>query len=208
MPTLNWIGKEAYRQISALSREPQDIDLVKPVAWMEATAVREADGRETQLPTHKHHLLCDEKSLYPAALETWESMVLQLEMKRPGFKFWYRNPSRPSQDSLGVAYVAGDEVSIVRPDFLFFRESADGSVVVDIVDPHGTHLADALPKLRGLARYAETHPGVYRRIEAVAEAGGKLRVLDLTREDVRKAIAVAKDDAAGLYGGALASGYN
>lgn len=96
---------------------------------------------------------------------------------------------------------------IVRPDFLFFCESADGSLAVDIVDPHGTHLADALPKLRGLARYAETHPGVYRRIESVAEAGGKLRVLDLTREDVRKAIVAAKDDVTRLYGGALASDY-
>jgi hypothetical protein len=132
--------------------------------------------------------------------------VLQAEMRRPGFKFWYRNPGRPSQDSLGVAYVAGDEVSIVRPDFLFFCESADRSVVADIVDPHGTHLADALPKLRGLARYSETHPGVYRRIEAVAEAGGRMRVLDLTRADVRKAVAEA-NDAKSLYEGALAGDY-
>ncbi len=198
--------QDAYRQISALSREAQDIDLVKPVAWIEATAVREADGGETQLPVHKHHLLCDEKGLYPAALETWESKVLQVEMKRPGFKFWYRNPGRPSQDSLGVAYVVGDEVSIVRPDFLFFGESKDGSVVVDIVDPHGTHLADALPKLRGLASYAETHPGIYRRIEAVAEAGGRMRVLDLTRADVRKAVTEGSD-AKSLYEGALAGDY-
>ncbi len=198
--------QEAYRQISALSREAQDIDLVKPVAWMEATAEREADGRETQLPAHKHHLLCDEKGLYPAALKTWELKVLQSEMKRSGFKFWYRNPSRPSQDSLGVAYVAGDEVSIIRPDFLFFCESADRSVVVDIVDPHGTHLADALPKLRGLARYSETHPGVYRRVEVVAEAGGRLRVLDLTRADVRKAVAEA-NDAKSLYESTLAGDY-
>lgn len=198
--------QEAYRQISALSREPQDIDLVKPVAWMEATAVRETDGRETQLPAQKHHLLCDEKGLYPAALEAWESRVLQVEAKRPGFKFWYRNPGLPSQDSLGVAYIAGDEVSIVRPDFLFFCESGDGLVVVDIVDPHGTYLADALPKLQGLARYAETHPGVYRRIEAVAEAVGRFRVLDLTRADVRKVVAEA-NEAKSLYEGALARDY-
>ena len=198
--------QEAYRQISALSREPQDIDLVKPMAWTEATAMRETDGRETQLPLREHHLLCDEKGLYPAALEGWESKVLETETKRTHFKFWYRNPSRPSQDSLGVAYVAGDEVSIVRPDFLFFCESADGSVVANIVDPHGTHLADALPKLRGLARYSETHPGVYRRIESVAEAGGRLRVLDLTRADVRKAVAEA-NDAKSLYEDALAGDY-
>jgi hypothetical protein len=41
----------------------------------------------------------------------------------------------------------------------------------------------------------------------VAKVGGKLRVLDVTREDVRKAIAAARDDVAGLYGGALASDY-
>jgi len=58
-----------------------------------------------------------------------------------------------------------------------------------------------------LARYTVTHPGIYRRIESVAKVGDKLRVLDLTREDVRKAIAVAKDDATSLYGGALASDY-
>lgn len=79
-------------------------------------------------------------------------------------------------------------------------------MVVDIVDPHGTYLADALPKLQGLARYAETHPGVYRRIEAVAEAGGRFRVLDLTRADVRKVVAEA-NEAKSLYEGALARDY-
>ena len=199
--------QEAYRQISALSRESHDIDLARPVSWMEATAAREKDGTETKLPTYPQHLLCDEQGMYPVELNDWEKVVLKAEMQREGFKFWYRNPNRPSQDSLGVSYVEGDETSIVRPDFLFFCESANGSVVVDIVDPHGTHLADALPKLRGLARYAETHPGIYRRIESVAKVGGKLRVLDLTREDVRKAIAAAKDNVASLYGVALASDY-
>src|SRR3954447_5205920 len=33
---------------------------------------------------------------------------------------------------------------------------------------------DALPKLQGVARYAETHPDAFRRIEAVAEVGDKL----------------------------------
>jgi type III restriction enzyme len=43
----------------------------------------------------------------------------------------------------------------LRPDFIFFGTNRDGSVVVDLVDPHGHHLADALPKLRGLADYAD-----------------------------------------------------
>jgi hypothetical protein len=198
--------QEAYRQISAMSREPQDIDLARPVSWMEATAVRESDGKEINLPTYSAHLLCDERGLYPVELKGWEKVVLKTEMKRNGFKFWYRNPSRPTQDSLGIAFVDGDEARIVRPDFLFFVELPDGEVAVDIVDPHGTHLADALPKLKGLAHYAETHVQAYRRIEAVAEIGGKMRALDLTREDVRKSIAVA-EAAAVLYSGSLASDY-
>jgi hypothetical protein len=197
--------QDAYRQIIALSTDPQDVDLVQPVSRFEPTKVREADGSETDIPTHKLHLLCDDQGEYPAQLGTWERQVLEAEMARDGFTFWYRNPDRPSQDSLGIAYEDGDDTKIVRPDFLFFAEQ-DGDVVVDIIDPHGFHLADALPKLKGLASYAETHSEIYRRIEAVAEAGGKLRVLDMTRPDVRQAVTVAtsaealfKDAAAGDY---------
>ena len=79
-------------------------------------------------------------------------------------------------------------------------------MVADLVDPHGVHLADALPKLQGLAAYAETYASAYRRIESVAEAGGKLRVLDLTRADVRQAIKEAAG-AKGLYEGVWAGDY-
>lgn len=198
--------QEIYRQISALSREPQDVDLARPISWMEATSVREADGKETKLPTHKHHLLCDEQGLYPAGMSPSENAVLKAETAREGFKLWYRNPSRPSQDSLGIAYEDGDETKIIRPDFLFFAELPGGSVVVDIVDPHGFHLSDALPKLQGLARYVETHPKTYRRVEAIAEIGSMLRVLDLTKVEVRKAILEAKN-AKALYEGTLAGDY-
>ena len=50
------------------------------------------------------------------------------------------------------------------------------------------------------------HTKAYRRIESVAKVKGKLRILDLTREDLRKSIAGAKD-AAGLFAGPLASDY-
>jgi len=38
-----------------------------------------------------------------------------------------------------------------------------------------------------LAQYAETHSNIYRRIEAVAKIGNKMRLLDLTRANVREA---------------------
>lgn len=59
---------------------------------------------------------------------------------------------------------------------------------MNLVDPHGHHLADALPKLHGLADFAEKFSDEFQRIESVAEIGGKLRVLDLTWRTVRQAV--------------------
>jgi type III restriction enzyme len=198
--------QDAYRQIVALSTQPEDVDLAQPVSRFEPTKAREQNGAETDIPTHKQHLLCDEKGLYPTEFNDWERKVLETEGKRAGFKFWYRNPDRPSQDSLGIAYEDGNDVKIVRPDFLFFSEVAGQGVVADIVDPHGTHLSDSLPRLKGMARYAEQHPKDFRRIEAVAEANGRLRKLDLKDPAVRdglKSAANAKE----LFEGPLGKDY-
>ena len=197
--------KEAYRQIVALSTEAQDVDLARPVSRFEPTWVREKDGTEKEIPTYAQHLLCNEGGFYPSELGSWETPVLATETKRDGFRVWYRNPKRPSQDSLGVAYIRGEETRIVRPDFIFFAEQ-DGKIVADIVDPHGFHLADAVAKLKGLADYAGTHSHFYRRIEAVAKIGSKLRVLDLKRPEVHDAVKVA-NDAEPLYKSALAGDY-
>jgi type III restriction enzyme len=197
--------QESYRQIREMSAEPQDVDLVKPEARFEPTKVRE-NTFETALPTYKNHLLCDARGDYPADLNAWEVEVVETELKRDGARFWYRNPQQPRQSSLGIAYLAGEQYAILRPDFIFFAEEADGTVVADIVDPHGLHLADALPKLQGLALYAEAHAKDYRRIESVAEAASKLRVLDLTKHEVRTAIADAKD-ATSLFNGKLTKDY-
>lgn len=198
--------QDAYRQIIALSTKPQDVDLARPVSRFEPTVVREKDGTESKIPVHPKHLLCGDSGLYPSELMSWERKVLEAESKRDGFRFWYRNPDRASQDSLGIAYEDSEDTKIMRPDFVFFAEQ-DGIVVADIVDPHGFHLADALPKLRGLAAYAAAHEQAYRRIEAIAEVGGRLRVLDMTREDVRAAVAVA-DSASDLYASEIGGDYS
>jgi len=197
--------QESYRLVREMSAEPQDVDLVKPASRFEPTKARLNDV-ETTLPTYKHHLLCDAGGHYPAELNNWEVKVLETEMKRPGFSSWYRNPQQPGQSSLGIAYLSGEQYSIVRPDFIFFVTAADGTLGADLVDPHGLYLADALPKLRGLALYAETHANAYRRIASVAEAYGRLRVLDLKKDDVRHAIAQAAD-AESVFRGPLATDY-
>lgn len=198
--------QEAYRQIVALSTDPQDVDLARPTSRFEPTRAREKDGSESVIPSFERHLLCDEEGLYPAEFFSWERDVLEIESKRNGFQFWYRNPDRPSQDSLGVAYTDDEDTRILRPDFIFFAEE-DGEIVADIVDPHGTHLSDALPKLRGLAQYAEAHAQHFRRIEAVAKEGGKLRALDLKCPDVRDEV-LSASSAKALYKSAVASDYS
>jgi type III restriction enzyme len=197
--------QESYRQVREMSAEPQDVDLVKPEARFEPTKVRESEV-ERSIPTYKNHLLCDGMGNFPAEMNAWEHKVVETEMKREGFSFWYRNPQQPGQSSLGIAYIENELFGIVRPDFIFFVTQRDGTVLADIVDPHGIHLKDASPKLKGLALFAATHANAFRRIESVAHAMGKLRVLDLTNEDVRKAIA-AVSDATTLFSGVLASDY-
>jgi len=197
--------QEIYRQIVALSTEPQDVDLAQPVSRFEPTKVRERDGAESDITNYKQHLLCDEKGLYPAALNEWERKVMEAECKRAGFKFWYRNPNRPSQDSLGIACTDVDSAKILRPDFIFFAEDKS-KVVADIVDPHGAQFADAVFKMQGLAKYVEAHPEAFRRVEVLTEISGRMRVLDLTRADVRKAVMQAKN-AESLYRSVVAGDY-
>jgi hypothetical protein len=197
--------QDAYRQILQMSADPQDIDLSRPNSWMENTVVRES-GKETPLERYSNHLLCDEKGSFPTLLNAWDRKVVDVETRRKGSRYWYRNPSRGSQDSLGIPYEDNGQMKLLRPDFLFFSAQQDGTVAADIVDPHATHLSDALPKLRGLAKYAETHASVYRRVDAVAEVDGRLRVLDMTSEKVRRAVYEVRD-VQGLYSGSLAADY-
>ena len=60
--------------------------------------------------------------------------------------------------------------------------------------------------LIGSGFMGQAHADAYRRIEAVAEASGKLRVLDLTRADVRQAV-LGASSAKSLFEGLLAADY-
>lgn len=199
--------REVYREIAEMSAHPLDVRLAQPRTWLEPTTAREPGGGEVQLPRFQRHLLCDEQGCFPADVNRWEREVLQTELARNECLAWYRNPARATQDSLGIIYEADGGSAIVRPDFIFFSRTSDGGVVADIVDPHGHHLADALPKLRGLARYVERHPAMFRRFEAVSEIDGRFRSLDLTDDAVRSAIGAATS-ARSLYLGEGAREYS
>lgn len=183
--------QDVYRQIREMSANPMDVDLTRPTSWMQPTTIREANGSETPLPSFERHMLCDEHGMFPEDFNSWEGEVVKSELARAGAVAWYRNPSRASQDSLGIIYEDGGEPRIVRPDFVFFVQQDDGTVVADIVDPHGIQFGDAMPKLKGLAQYAERFGDQYRRIEAVAKIGDKFRVLDLKEAATLAAVGAA-----------------
>ncbi|HQS14863.1 hypothetical protein [Reyranella sp.] len=199
--------QEVYRQVREMSADPLPVDLARPNTWLQMSTVRKADGSEEPLPRFEKHLLCDEDGLFPADFtSTWETKVLVAELKRDGIIGWYRNPARASQDSLGITYDEGAESKVVRPDFIFFARLPDGTVAADIIDPHGIQFADALPKLRGLADYAEEHGAHYRRIEVFAVVEGKARVIDLTESSSRALVRTASTMKE-VYGSEAAADY-
>lgn len=195
--------RAAYDEIRAMAAAPVRIDLLRPRVRSEST--QDATGRNVL--TRPRHLMSDEAGACPVPeLNDWEVAVLDRELARGDALAWYRNPSRASADSLAVAY--RDELGQWRrmcPDFVFFHGD-EASVKVSIVDPHGIYLRDAIAKLRGLAAFAETYGDDFHRIEAVAEVGGKLRVLDLLDEDTRSQLTVI-DSAEALYASRVASDY-
>ena len=183
--------RAVYDEIKGMSPAPQLIEILRPRVRTEETE----DHEGNKLETRTGHLMSDDAGEFPVgSLNQWELEVLDTEMARPAFLAWYRNPSRPSADALAIAYE--DKQGNWRrmcPDFVFFHGD-DTNVNISIVDPHGHHLGDALPKLRGLATFAAAHGDDFHRVESIARmTDGTLRVLDLTAESVRQAVGSARD---------------
>ena len=174
--------KALYEPVKRETRHPELADLILP----SSKTVKDADRRWLK------HVLAAEDGSFPAQVKGWEVKVLENELKDEDLVGWYRNPTGGSS-SLRIPYHANGFDISMYPDFIFFH-NAGGEIRPSIVDPHGFHLADAAPKLRGLADYAAHHSDSYDRIDAVVEIDQKLLALDLRSETVRDAISTVQDD--------------
>lgn len=183
--------QSVYRELRELSADPLDVTLAMPRNRLQHSVELLSDGTKAPLPSLDRHLLCDEDGMYPDFLNKWEAKVLEVEMSSETSVAWYRNPSSSTPESLGIIYEKDGQASVLRPDFIFFKRESDGTIQADLVDPHGPHLADSLPKLLGLKDYAERYGAEYNRIEAVAAIKGGFRSLDIKDAAVRDAIASA-----------------
>lgn len=198
--------QEVYRELRELSATPLDVSLAMPRNSLQPSVERKENGTEEALPLYDKHLLCDQNGKFPALFNSWELEVLTREAARDNFVAWYRNPSFASPESLGITYPDGGQESIMRPDFIFFSKGDDGAVQANIIDPHGQHLADSLPKLVGLADYAEKYSDIFQNIKAVAKVSDLYRSLDLKNSKVRNAIRTAPS-AKSLFEGQNAQDY-
>jgi hypothetical protein len=145
----------------------------------------------------ERHVLSDSSGIFRATFAEWEEYVLREELSH-GAVAWYRNPAG-GQHSLQIPYVTVDGIKGLSPDFIFIH-SVRGRLRASLIDPHGTHLADAVPKLQGLANYAEVHAEEFQRIQSVAKVDGSYLMINhqdpATREAVR---AYSGTDAAEIF---------
>jgi type III restriction enzyme len=195
--------RDAFHRVQEQASEAEVVSV--ELRANEKAATR--DSKSNPLPTFRGHLFSDANGDYPPQLNsTWEGSVIETEIARDNFVAWYRNPSRASTNALRIAYPASaDKWTSLQPDFVVVSLRNDGTRGVSIIDPHGDYLADAVPKLRALASYAEDHGDAYVRIESIAKlADGRLRVLDLQAKKVRNAVRAHDGKVTPLYESDLA----
>jgi type III restriction enzyme len=202
------VRQQEYEDIRAMATDPQKGTLRKPRTRIEGFSV-EVDGQIEAAVLAPLHLMSDEEGQFPlTSLNNWEHDVVAAELARPNVLGWYRNPSRASVDSLGIAYRDGDgNWRSMHPDFVFFHE-VSGDVVASIVDPHGHHLDDAASKLKALAKFAIDFGGAFHRIESVAEVDGSMKVIDLQKVTARDAVLAGKLSPIDLYRSDISANYD
>ncbi|MBF6177507.1 DEAD/DEAH box helicase [Nocardia otitidiscaviarum] len=183
--------KPTYEAIQEMARQPELITI-------EIKTTEQVDTVDTSrklLPTAKKHLLSDSNGDYPLdiKLNRWERATIAQEI--PNCIAWYRNPSAAGKNSLRIAHKTGETWKSIQPDLIFI--SADNRP--SIIDPHGSHLSDAAPKLKALAEYADEYGDHFARIIAVGvEKDNVLYGLDLKNPKTRRAVYESPADSESL----------
>lgn len=181
------------QKIMSGNRAPERSDITLP----------DKDKVTVHPESFKKHVLVTDDGTFPIKVNGWEREVIKAEAQHS--YCWYRNPSSATEAALRIPY---DEAGTLRdegvtkdkkwkslqPDFVFIHEGDNGTFVPSVVDPHGSWINDALPKLKALAEYAQrcldSETGnPFARIDAIAENAHKeLVTLDMTEEHVRAAV--------------------
>ena len=163
---------------------PHTVFLDKPIADM-----HDSGGKK-----YPKHVVNDPKT-HMAWFNLYDSedAVVMHELKRPEIICWYRNPvGKTTGQSLRIPYRLGDDRKVLHPDFIFFEKVGDSEMPA-VVDPHGLHLADTMPKLKGIARYVEDFGETFSRYWFVSDYKGQATYLDMKDAETRVMIDTASD---------------
>ncbi len=140
-------------------------------------------------PLWDGHLFVDMDGKFGWNAGAWERPILEIESQRGGFAGFFRNIPR-RRYSLCVPHGPSNDQPFY-PDLLIFTRRK-GRVKIDILEPHGDHLADHLSKAQGLARYALAHGNgngkSLGRIEMIRIVKDKPERLNMQDEVVREKI--------------------
>ncbi len=167
--------QESFDRIKRESDRPLPTTITLPT-----TRTESASGTAWE-----RHILSDAEGLYRTDLQGWEEHVLRTELGA-GATAWYRNPAT-GRHSLQIPYTTAQGVRGLAPDFIFVHQ-VSGQLRASLVDPHGTHLADAVDKLKGLAEYAAKHAEDYHRIQSIALVDGEYLMLNHKEPSIRNAM--------------------
>ena len=195
-------NKQRYRELESET----DGKLVTKIQWPSAGYIEDADE------SYPKHIVQREDGLCPLDLNDDEKTIVKRELARERTVAFYRNPSNMSPQVFSIPYMAPDGRKAVHPDFIFFVRDEDGVIRPSIIDPHGSFLSDAVPKLRGYVEYLREYPNAFKQVLAVDSIGSgenrRYRSLNLLRPEVQEAImSFTGDSAEELYRSDVARDY-
>lgn len=155
------------------------------------------DVQNKKFKAYSKHVVNDsENHLAYFDFKEYEDHVIKTEIRRNTVKAWYRNPSRGlAEHTLSILYRYGDSRRAFHPDFIVFDELVSG-IKPSIIDPHGSWIADAIDKLRGMCLHVEEFGSVYNRIWAIDKIDGKYLYLDMKDKCIRDYIISRKSKSA------------
>ena len=169
--------RPAYDQIMGSGDAPMP-DMTR--AYPERIAHRPGDE---PVSFDKHLYVAEPTGTFTATLNQLERQVINAEIAAEDIVVWMRNVER---QKWAVAIPRGNE-HVMYPDFLVVRR--DGAqLVVDLLDPHHSGLADSVVKAKALAVYTEDHGTLFGRVQFIDAIDGTLRRLDLRNRNVRLAV--------------------
>lgn len=172
---------------------------VKHVEWPTGGSVVSA-----KWPAFPKHIVQDKNGMCHLDVSPFEEYVARKELARPYTVAFYRNPSNNSPQVFSIPYTMPNGRVSLRPDFIFFTRDDSGKIRPAIVDPHGAHLGDSLPKLKGYVEFLRDFPDMFAQVLSVTDLAGtkECRFLNLLDGATQDAIMnFSGDSAVELYMG-------